>query len=680
MPMHRLLKRQLKRHLPNSDKIPEELLSFVQAVNEAYWQNDEDRNIVERALELSSQELNQANSEMRAVFQAMPDLFLRTNLSGKILDFKAGRHDDLYQPDATLIGQNIREIPFPEIREKFESAVQQIRVNRSTMQMECVLSVEGVEGWYEARLVPLHSDQIIIIIRNITDRKKVEAALVHAKEAAEEANRTKSNFLSTVSHELRTPLTSVLGFSKIIKKKLDETIFPQITNEERKIQKSMGQVTNNLDIILSEGERLTALINDVLDIAKMEAGRIEWQFQDVAVVELITRSVNSISSLVEQKNLAIEVNITQELPTITGDFNRLTQVVINLLSNAVKFTEQGMISCQAQLTDKTVEISVSDQGKGIAKVDQEAIFAPFKQVGDTLTDKPTGTGLGLPICKHIVEHHGGKLWVESELEVGSTFYFSIPLSRSKPTDRENPQIIAEKEAFTQQLRANLNSAGKSSDTESVILLVDDDPSIRNLLSQQLEHEGYRTETACDGIEAIEKVRELIPDLIILDVMMPNMNGFDVAAILKNDPITKDIPIMMLSILEEEERGYRVGIDRYLTKPIETEHLLNETSLLLSQKESHKKVLVVDDEESTLETLSNILETKGYQVVTQNQADFHQQATIEQPDVIISANPPKDQEDLSQLLTLKANLGEVYLIFLGDGQAAMTPLTTAPTQS
>jgi signal transduction histidine kinase len=238
----------------------------------------------------------------------------------------------------------------------------------------------------------------------------------------------KSDFLSTVSHELRTPLTSVMGFAKLIKKKQEEVIFPALTSDDPKVVKSVAQVRDNLNIIVSESERLTALITDVLDIAKMDSGKIEWKSEPVAPADIINRATAATSSLFDKKGIALEKDIDPDLPTLVGDGDRLMQVMINLLSNAVKFTDAGSVTCRAKRSAQGVRISVMDSGIGIAPEHHEAVFEKFRQIGNILSDKPGGTGLGLPICREIVEHHGGRIWVESELGKGSTFMFEIPVT------------------------------------------------------------------------------------------------------------------------------------------------------------------------------------------------------------------------------------------------------------
>jgi PAS domain S-box-containing protein len=270
------------------------------------------------------------------------------------------------------------------------------------------------------------------IVRDATERKRAEEELQQAKRAAEEASRAKGAFLTTVNHELRTPLTSVLGFAKLIKRRLGETIRPAAATADQKVQRALTQVSDNVDIIVAEGERLTTLINEVLDLAKIESGKVEWHMQPVAVGDIIARAIAATTALSEAKGLTVGTEIEDALPMLSGDSDRLIQVVINLLSNAIKFTEQGAITCRARVAEGFIEVSVADTGTGIAPEDQPKVFEQFVQVGDTLSGKPKGTGLGLPICKQIVEHHGGRIWVESELGRGSTFAFSLPVNDTAP--------------------------------------------------------------------------------------------------------------------------------------------------------------------------------------------------------------------------------------------------------
>lgn len=481
-----------------------------------------------------------------------------------------------------------------------------------------------------------------------------------ARAAAEEADAAKSSFLSTVSHELRTPLTSVLGFAKIIRRRLEERLFPLIAGGDRKVDQTKQQVIENLGVVVSEGERLTKLIDDVLDLAKIEAGKFAWHMATVSMQDVIDRAIAATASLFEAKKLNVERAVDADLPVVTGDQDRLIQVVINLISNAVKFTDRGSIRLTSSLKDGDVLVSVTDSGIGIAPADQTKVFEKFKQVGDTLTDKPKGTGLGLPICKEIVEYHGGHIWVESEIGKGSTFSFTLPVNDKRDQLAAQPRRAkVDIESLVKQLREQVAT---HQPRDKSVLVVDDDPNIRSLLSQELTEAGYRVRLAEDGRKALTLIREEMPGLVILDVMMPEMNGFDVAAVLKNDPTTMDIPIIILSILEDKERGFRLGIDRYLTKPIDTASLFREVDTLLDQGKSKKKVMIVDEDSSTVRTISDVLETRGYQVTDSNGSELIARAVKSKPDIIILSSLLSNDEAVRALRFEKGMENVLFLIY------------------
>ncbi|HEY5462264.1 MAG TPA: GAF domain-containing protein [Hanamia sp.] len=530
-----------------------------------------------------------------------------------------------------------------------------------------VLSVQSTEhenrfNENDQRLLTTIASSVGVALRNAQLFEDVEQAKMEAEKAtktAEKANEAKSAFLSTVSHELRTPLTSVLGFAKIINKRLNDKIFPILDQSDNKTEKTVNQINENLQVVISEGERLTHLINDVLDLAKIEAGKMEWNKEDVSLPEVVERAIAATTSLFEQKGIKLVKKIDNDVPVITGDTDKLIQVVINLFSNAVKFTNDGKVTCEVGQKDNEVIVSVSDTGIGIAPEDYEAVFEQFKQVGgDTLTDKPKGTGLGLPICKEIVEHHGGRIWVESKVGKGSTFSFALPFvsSAEKISRKEKPIHLNElvKQLKEQMVFSQLKMDGKN----ATILVVDDDDSIRSLLEQELGEAGYLIEQAPNGKAALESIRKHRPDLIILDVMMPEMNGFDVAAILKNDPQTMDIPIIILSIVQDKARGFRIGVDRYLTKPIDTAQLFTEVGNLLEQGKSKKKVMVVDEDSEAVRSLTDVLQTKGYTVVESDGKELVKNAIDTKPDIIILNSLLSGNQEIVKTLRFEKGLENV----------------------
>jgi len=497
----------------------------------------------------------------------------------------------------------------------------------------------------------------------VRDLKSSNETLEEAKKEADAANRAKTDFLNTVSHELRTPLTSVLGFAKIIRKKLEEIVIPAVKTDDKKTAKALQQINGNIDIIVSEGERLTHLINDVLDLAKMEAGKISWNMQTVSMTGIVRHALAATASLFEHKGLKISTDIDEGLPDTVGDRDRLIQVVINLISNAVKFTERGSVTCSAKLRNGEILVSIADSGIGIAEEDYPKVFEKFKQVGDAMTDRPTGSGLGLPICKEIIEHHKGRIWVDSQLGVGSTFSFALPLT--------SPDLKVSKidlDTLIQRLKEHVVAIPPSAGNEKNILIVDDDAAIREFIKQGLESEGYMVSEAINGIEGVKKAKKERPDLIVLDVMMPEMDGFDAAAILKNDPVTMSIPILILSVLEDRERGYRVGVDRYLTKPIEMDTLIGEIGALISKGFSKKKVMVVDEDESTVKALSELLETRGYSVAGAcTGMECVNKAITFKPDMIILNRIISDSEDMVKTLRFEKGLENIYFVYIEEGK-------------
>lgn len=506
----------------------------------------------------------------------------------------------------------VGQLPADVLGADLVALIQQHNLDPHPLSAEVALANGGIG---QALISPMLSegqggrltlDGAVILVRDVTQDKQID--------------QMKTDFLSTVSHELRTPLTSVLGFAKLIQKKLEEVILPIVPMAERKTARSVQQVRDNLHIIVSEGERLTSLINDVLDIAKIEAGKVEWHMAPVAIAELVNQAVAATSVLAQTSNLRIVQEIGPDLPPVLADRDRIIQVLINLLSNAIKFTEEGTVTCRVELVDQMVAVRVIDTGMGLAPEDVEVVFEKFKQVGEVMTNKPKGTGLGLPICKQIIEHHTGRIWAESELGKGSSFCFTVPIVLSDlpspiavpPINYPVTQPVPDTPSF-QQLIQSLppETTATGAPWTKTILVVDDEPSIRQLLRQELESQNYQVQEASDGIQALAAIRKAPPDLIILDVMMPKMNGLDLAAILKNNPETATIPIIILSIVEEQARGYRLGVDRYQSKPINSTMLFSDVAMLLEQGPVNHHVLTVDGEVTTINALMSVLLERGY---------------------------------------------------------------------
>lgn len=283
---------------------------------------------------------------------------------------------------------------------------------------------------------------IIIVARDIRERKRAEEeAKRHSMEletrvrqrtqALKQANQAKDEFVSFISHELRTPMTSILGFTSLIRKKLARTIFPNMHNPDEKTIRDQHKILDNLNIIMQEGNRLTTLINDTLDLSKHEAERIEYTMRTDAIVPVIEQAMNAAQGIFDAADIVLQTHIADNLPPVAADADRLVQVLLNLLSNAAKFSEAGStVHVRAQTAGTYVLVSVEDSGPGIEPDMQDAVFDKFTQANAARKGSNKGTGLGLAICRHIIAAHGGRIWVESEPGKGSTFTFSLPTARS----------------------------------------------------------------------------------------------------------------------------------------------------------------------------------------------------------------------------------------------------------
>lgn len=373
---------------------------------------------LELSVEHSTLELQDTLAYLEAVIENVADGLLVLDPVGKVTKYNHALSAMFDFGDVDLSGKNAALLFSSDVLDLSMSALQNpMEVFSAEVPLPLNRVAQAAASAVFKPSTPLKAAGsrlgTVILFRDITKERELDLM--------------KTEFLTTVSHELRTPLTSILGFAKVIRKKLVNTIFPNTPDNDPKTVKVKTQVTENIGVMVAEGERLTQLINDVLDISKMESGRTDWRRQRLAIRDILEHSVDSTRSLYQDKPLKVLVETMDPMPEIEGDRDRLVQVMVNLISNAVKFTEQGAITCRARALDNSILVSVSDTGMGIPFRDKELIFERFKQAGNTLTDKPMGTGLGLPICKQIVEHHGGTIWVESAPGAGSTFFFTLPL-------------------------------------------------------------------------------------------------------------------------------------------------------------------------------------------------------------------------------------------------------------
>jgi PAS domain S-box-containing protein len=424
------------------------------------------------------------------------------------------------------------------------------------------------------------------VTRDITEHKRTQEIIMHAKEEAERASKFKDQFLSTMSHELRTPLNAVLGFSDLL---ADERYGPLNDRQQRYVAH-----------IHTGGKHLLKLISDILDLSKIEAGRMELTREDVTVALAFGEVISALYPLAEKKSQALVQQVEPHLH-VNADAMRFRQVLMNLVANAIKFTpENGRIELAARQVDNQVRLEVRDNGPGIPLDQQQRIFEAFVRLTQTGT-ATEGTGLGLAITSRLVELHGSKLQIESQPGAGTCFYFSLPLVAITP----------DQAAQTSMPMPRARKAPR-------ILVIEDNEVTGQLIQSQLTSSGYETLKCSQPERAMEIAAEHQPDAITLDLLMQPMHGLEVLLQLKNDPRTLKIPVIVVTIVDQPGIGTALGADEYLIKPVDKATLLAAVERCLKSRGGAapaRTILVVEDDLSTLEMIVELLKAYGYAVST-----------------------------------------------------------------
>ena len=461
-----------------------------------------------------------------------------------------------------------------------------------------------------AEIVNLSGRELLIeSFIDITQIKNTEKALLDSKIHAEAANRTKSEFLATMSHELRTPLNSVIGFSDLL---LDGS-FGELNEKQNKF---MGNISHS-------GKHLLNLINDILDISKIEAGKMELFHEIFDFSDFVSDLHLMMKPLSSKKDILLEFNMRPRSIFINADRGKLKQIMYNLIGNAIKFTpDKGEVHIDISMKDQMLLVSIRDTGIGISKEDQAKLFQPFVQLDSSSNRKFEGTGLGLALVKNLLELHGGTIEVESEKDKGSTFHITVPLNLK---DKDlNARVIATEESVDNIQTSTISSSRdlvilepeNSDGSEPLILVVEDDPNSRELLSFMLNDAGFKVILVEDGVQALEIAKEVHPFAITLDLNLPGMDGTEILESLKKDDCTSSIPVLVLSSLGEKDIGMIVGIVDHLTKPVDSDRLLGLLSDLVTKSgKTSFKALVIDDDPMVVEMLSEMIRSFGYEVIT-----------------------------------------------------------------
>jgi len=518
---------------------------------------------------LKRQQVEAAKS--KAILEGVADGVMVTDARGRVILFNAAAERVLEIPREKVLGRTTREMLglYGAEGRAWLDAIEEWAANPA----------DHIPGDFTAERVQL-GDRVVSVHVSpvIMGTEYLGTVSVFRDVTAEvEAERAKSEFVSTVSHELRTPMTSIKGYTDLL------------------LMGAVGELTEQqrhfVTIIRNNADRLTALVSDLLDISRIESGRVELDLRAVPIHEVVEQVVGSLQPRAQSRDLTMEVHVDKDLPAVWGDSDRIAQILTNLVGNAIQYTPPGgKITVSAQVrADEMMEVSVADTGIGIAREDQEKIFDRFFRADDPFVQETPGTGLGLPITASLVAMHGGEIWVESELGEGSTFTFTLPLARA--------------------MRA---AAAPPVATSPLILVVEDDADVANLIRFQLETAGFEVTVAASGTEALQLARELEPALITLDLRLPDINGLVVLQHLKEDPATTRIPVVIVSIVSSVEEGLRLGAVGYVTKPFDEEALLSAVRRGLGRR---GPVLVVDDDSDTLRLIREALRRHGLGVRT-----------------------------------------------------------------
>jgi signal transduction histidine kinase/CheY-like chemotaxis protein len=521
----------------------------LQDRNELMSEDIRRRELLEAELKAHRERLEelveQRTAELARLFHALPDLYFRAASDGTILECRAGRTEDLLMPPDQLLGQRMQDVLPGDTGVMFQQALNQIGLGTDQLVIEYELPLERGPQHFEARLLPLGSDQVVVVVRNVTDRHEIESARELNRLETERLARVKTEFLTNMSHEIRTPLNAVLGLAQVGAR----------STSDPTVQASFKPIED-------AGRHLLAIVNDILDFSKLAAGKLSVEKRAFELAGVVQNAASLVLGRIEAKGLELVVDIAPGLPDwVEGDELRLKQVLVNLLSNAVKFTEAGRITLGVVADDRDVVFSVTDTGIGISDEQLTRLFKPFQQADLSTTRRFGGTGLGLTISHDLARLMGGSITVHSQLGQGASFVLRLPLPAAAAPDHEPSPSSG------QRLRGLRLLAAEDNEVNCMVL------------QSMLDLEGAQVVFVANGLEAVNAMKALRQggpgfDAVLMDVQMPVMDGLE--ATRRILALNLGVPVIGLTahaLPEERERCSAAGMVAHLAKPVELDELV-----------------------------------------------------------------------------------------------------------
>jgi len=536
--------------------------------------------------------------KMSASKRLLDDFFQHSNVAMKVKD-KSGRITHINEaavklmgrPANELLGKTVDVVATPETALLINKHDHEVMEGKRITACEEHVSYLGGSYTLLTTRFPVTDARgavagIGVMSMDITQRMHMEQSLRMAKAEAESANQAKSLFLANMSHELRTPLNSIIGLSELTFEQAEE-------REDNETAEIMQRVVN-------AGRHLLSLINDILDISRVESGRIELQAEVVHVRTLLESVIHSMGTLARANGNKLLLEVAPNVGLASIDVTRLRQVLLNLIGNAIKFTRNGEVKVAVSCRDDQLHVAVSDTGIGMTTEQMERIFEPFEQADRSIARRFGGSGLGLTISRQLLSLMRGRIDVMSDIQSGSVFTVTLPVG-----DVDNAEAHRKSTA-----NDNVSARGRN----PVVLVVDDDSDACELIRNALQRDGINVVSAASGHEALALTRTLRPAVMVLDILLGDMSGWDVLAAIRADPEHAELPVILCTVTDPDQRTGVLGVVEHLTKPFDRDHLSHLVQRFVGDAKG-SSLLVVDDDDFYRDSIANLLRQAGHQVET-----------------------------------------------------------------